>query len=542
MSNGTNKHKKINIEIPQNNDKSYLYRFFEVLPGALSWTIMLSMIPFAYFKPEAYSYFIVFYILSWVIRAFLMTMKIYLGYKLLKAIDNVGRDSGQNRSRIDRKINNVYLNLLSRNRSTIAAKDIINEDQIYHIVVIPVYNESYNVLKSTVQYLARSKYNHKDKTIIIVTYEARTGPLVEGSMKKIERNFSASFLALILNKHELLPGEVPGKGANISSCKDLILEYCDDNNINHKHVLVTTLDADNRVSPNYFIAMDRVYCSTKSPEKTSLQPVAMYTNNIWSVPALSRLQAVNNTMWSLSQAVKPRVMRNFSSHTQSLESLVSTNFWSKRTIVEDGHQYWRSLTVFAGEYRVLPVYTTMGQDAVETDLYFDIFKAQFAQLRRWSYGVSDIPYVLTRTIPSVAQNNPARLPRTMALLLRLFDTHINWATNSFMILLAPMLPAMMNVSIRYDSLSNRLPFIISNIQSLALLSLALIIVFNFIILPRNPEGVSAGFSKRLFILLQWSISPIVGIIYGSGASLYSQTRLMLGMYYEKFEVTNKRSN
>lgn len=529
------------IEIPYNANKTLFYRFFEVLPGLLSWVIMLSMIPFAYFMPELYSYFIVFYILSWVIRAFIMTIKTYISYKIIKAVDGVGGGSSYIRSKIDIKINNTYLSILEKNRSTIHDDDLIDESKIKHIVVVPVYNESYSVVKNTIKYITKSNYNNKAKTVVIITYEARTGAAVENAMKKIENEFADHFLAFMLNKHELVSGEVPGKGANISSCRDLIIHFCKTNNINYKCVLVTTLDADNRVSINYFMAMERVYCSTRFPERTSLQPIAMYTNNIWRVPAVSRMQAVNNTIWSLAQSVKPRVMRNFSSHAQSLESLVHTNFWSKRTIVEDGHQYWRSLAAFKGAYRVVPVYTTIGQDAVETDRYIDIFKAQFAQLRRWSYGASDIPYVLTRVIPTVARNNPGKLPRTIALSLRLLDTHINWATNSFMILLAPMLPTLMNISGRYDALSNRLPFIISNIQSFALISLASIIIFNFMILPRNTDNVQGGIGRKLMILLQWAASPLVGIVYGSGASLYSQTRLMFGMYDEKFEVTNKRA-
>jgi hypothetical protein len=110
-----------------------------------------------------------------------------------------------------------------------------------------------------------------------------------------------------------------------------------------------------------------------------------------------------------------------------------------------------------------------------------------------------------------------------------------------MIVLAPMLPTLMNISGRYDALSNRLPFIISNIQSFALISLASIIIFNFMILPRNTDNVQGGIGRKLMILLQWAASPLVGIVYGSGASLYSQTRLMFGMYDEKFEVTNKRA-
>jgi hypothetical protein len=537
---GTPKNNYKEIEIPLKSEKTRAYRFFEMVPGIISWVIILAMIPFSYFRPDIYSYFIVFYILSWVIRSFLMTIKTYIGYKIIKSVDEGGVNKSYKASKSDLKIKQAYFNLLDKNKSAIRESEIINSEDIRHIVVVPVYNESYEMVKKTLDFIVDSKYDINSKVLLVLTYEARTGESVEGDMVKLKKEFEAKFMAFILNKHELKEDEVPGKGANISSCDRIIINYCKSSNIKYKNVLVTTLDADNRVSDNYFSTLDRVYCSTKNPMQTSLQPVAIYTNNIWRVPAIARMQAINNTIWSVAQSIKPRVMRNFSSHAQSLDSLVATNFWSKRTIVEDGHQYWRSLAAFEGDYRVVPFYSSIGQDAVETDRYGDIFKAQFTQLRRWSYGASDIPYVLTVVLPLVYKNNPRKIMRTLGLTLRLFDTHINWATNSFIILLAPMLPVLMRFSGRYDALSSRLPAIISNIQSFALISLAFIVVFNFIILPKDANPKSSR-SKKFLILLQWAASPLVGIIYGSGASLYSQTRLMLGKYYEAFDVTDKKA-
>lgn len=41
------------------------------------------------------------------------------------------------------------------------------------------------------------------------------------------------------------------------------------------------------------------------------------------------------------------------------------------------------------------------------------------------------------------------------------------------------------------------------------------------------------------MVLQWGLLPITTIIYSSFAALYSQTRLMLGWYMDKFDVTEK---
>src|SRR5665647_282241 len=88
------------------------------------------------------------------------------------------------------------------------------------------------------------------------------------------------------------------------------------------------------------------------------------------------------------------MLRNFSAHAQNMAALIDMNFWSVRTIVEDGHQFWRSYFRFDGNYRVYPLHIPIGQDAVLTESYIKTLKAQFIQLRRWTYGASDIAYVV----------------------------------------------------------------------------------------------------------------------------------------------------
>ena len=45
--------------------------------------------------------------------------------------------------------------------------------------------------------------------------------------------------------------------------------------------------------------------------------------------------------------------------------------------------------------------------------------------------------------------------------------------------------------------------------------------------------------RNLLMILQWVLMPITSILYQSLAAFYSQTRLMLGLYMEKFDVTKK---
>jgi hypothetical protein len=96
----------------------------------------------------------------------------------------------------------------------------------------------------------------------------------------------------------------------------------------------------------------------------SYQPLPIYTNNIWDAPAPMRVIATGNSFWNIVLGLRPHMLRNFSSHAQSMAALIDTDFWSVRTIVEDGHQFWRTYFRFDGRHEVYPIFTPIFQDAV----------------------------------------------------------------------------------------------------------------------------------------------------------------------------------
>jgi hypothetical protein len=107
------------------------------------------------------------------------------------------------------------------------------------------------------------------------------------------------------------------------------------------------------------------YAVTPNRERLSYQPVALYFGNIWDAPAPMRVLATGNSFWTIIGSMRPHALRNFAAHSQPLSALVSMDFWSKRSIVEDGHQYWRSYFYFKGDYSVMPIHVPVYQDAVD---------------------------------------------------------------------------------------------------------------------------------------------------------------------------------
>ena len=56
-------------------------------------------------------------------------------------------------------------------------------------------------------------------------------------------------------------------------------------------------------------------------------------------------------------------------------------------------------------------------------------------------------------------------------------------------------------------------------------------------LPERPKRYRK--SKRISMVLQWVLAPVIALVYSSAAAYYSQTRLLIGKYMENFDVTKK---
>jgi hypothetical protein len=247
-----------------------------------------------------------------------------------------------------------------------------------------------------------------------------------------------------------------------------------------------------------------------------------------------RVVATGNSFWNIISSMRPHTLRNFASHSQPMDALVEMNFWSTRTIVEDGHQYWRSYFYFGGNYSVTPIYVPIYQDAVLSDTYIKTLKAQFIQLRRWAYGASDVPYVAMRVLPR-GRNVP--FWGGVGRLLRLIDGHLTLASMSLLVAFGGWVPLLINSEAAHSVAAHQLPETVSALQRVAMIGLAVTIFLAFKMLPPRPARYKRH--RTVFMLLQWFLMPVTAIVYSTASALYSQTRLLLGKYLDKFDVTEK---
>lgn len=242
--------------------------------------------------------------------------------------------------------------------------------------------------------------------------------------------------------------------------------------------------------------------------------------------------ATSNSFWILMEMMRPHRLRNFAAHAQPMEALIDTDFWSVTTIVEDGHQYWRTYFRYNGMHDVVPIFTQVYQDAVLADTYAKTFKVQFLQLRRWAWGVTDIAYAVRHAVANKRIPWSKKFPQ----LFRLVESHYSWATAPLVLMFVAWMPLYLNRTFSYQALAHNLPIITSRILLLASVTMLLTISISLISLPKRPKRY--GKIRMIMMLAQWVILPVTSIGFSAFAAINAQTRLMFARYLE-FYVTDK---
>ena len=523
-----------NIEIPHKEERSRRYRFFEMLPGLLSWSLLALPVVLSFINATVAAFFILAYLITYFVRAVGVSIRALQGHKLVNnAMKMPWRTMVDEIQKLDAPDDGVtrpkwHYENIARLRSK---KPIVKPDEVLHVAMIATYNESREVLEPTVQSVIASDYDTK-KIMLVIAYEERGGPQTKQLVHDLITEYGDRFYdAMAIEHPKDIPGELIGKGGNITYAARQLQKLLKKKRIDPLRVPVTTLDADNRPHPGFFAALTYLYCVAPDPVHVSFQPVAMYTNNIWDAPAPMRVIATGNTYWHTLMVLRPHILRNFSAHAQSMKALIDTDFWSVRTIVEDGHQFWRTYFRYDGNHKVYPIYVPIYQDAVLAETYWKTVKAQFIQLRRWTWGASDIAYFIDK-----AFFNKNKIPRIdkWFKIGRLTEGHVTWAAGPIFIAFAAFMPVLFNPE---NYAANELPIVVSYIQRIAMVGLIASIYVLFKTLPPRPTRYKRH--RSIFMILQWLYMPVTALGFNALAALNSQTRLIFGKYLDKFDITVK---
>lgn len=535
----------IDLELPLGK-RTPLYRFFEIVPAVLSYGMILLLVILSVWYPLAAAVYLLLLIITIFVKSIGIGYHTIRGHNHLmkaqrvdwrrrlldlenpqKAYERVARENSKG---FGFAIHKENLRLMAAEEPGQRPKP----SDIYHAVIIAAYNEAYDVIQPTIESVKATSFDNK-RMIIYLAYEERGGDEIEKTAMRLKDEYSDTFFAFEIVQHpHNLPDELVGKGPNITFAAKELQKWCDRKDLRYSDVIITTLDSDNRPHAGYFDYVAYEYIAQDDRKHLSYQPVALYFGNIWDAPAPMRVIATGNSFWTIISSMRPHTLRNFAAHSQPMDALVEMDFWSKRSIVEDGHQYWRSYFYFGGNYSVMPIHVPIYQDAVMADTLKKTLITQFKQLRRWGYGVSDIPYVATRLF-SRRRNVP--FWEGFARFARLVDSHITLATMAILVTFGGWVPLILNPEASRSIAAHSLPVVVSHIQQVAMVGLFITILLMLKMLPPRPARYKRH--RTIGMVLQWLLMPVTSVCYSSIASFNAQTHLMLGKYLDKFDVTDK---
>ncbi len=484
------------------------YRYLEILPGALVWITFFAAIFLSFMKPLWVVYFILAFDIYWLVRVAHFVFYLCVSWR-----------------RYRRALVADWAALLRREKGW---------SEIIHIVFLPTYKESYEVVRETMRCLAAAHYP-LDKIIIVLAGEERDLENFRHVEANIKEEFSSKFMRFITTIHPVgLPDEIPGKGSNLNYAGHEVERIISDLGMPEEKIIVSTFDVDSIVHPDYFSALTVAYLQSPNPTRNSYQPLAFYNNNIWDSPSIVRIAAFGTSFWLMSELMRPERLVTFSSHSMSWKALHEVGFWQKDIVSEDSRIFLQCFMHYDGDYRTTPIYLPVSMDTVATSRgYLESLKNLYKQHRRWAWGIENFPYLVWNFLkrPKISFWKKVKYSWYD------IEGRYTWATAAIFITILGRLPFFVaRGEAREFSLFQNAPFVLGWIMSAAMIGIFVSAALMPTILISRPKKRSPWFWAVMF--LQWALLPVTLLVFGSLPAIDAQTRLMLGKYLG-FNVSEK---
>ncbi|MEY2641031.1 MAG: hypothetical protein RL150_424 [Candidatus Parcubacteria bacterium] len=486
-----------------------LFRMLEILPGALAWGTILLIIVLSFIKPVWAAFFVIAFDLYWLLKTVHLSL--------------------HHRHNWKRLLHNIKVDWA-------AQLEGIEYSHLYHMIILPFYKEGRDVVEESIVSLLKTKYD-ASKIIMVLAGEERAGDEPYQLALEMQRLYKDKFGHFIVTRHPAdVPGEMPGKGSNISyAAEQARIKVLDAYNLPYENVLVSAFDIDTVAWEQYLLCLTWHFLTTEDRYRASYQPVPLYNNNIWEAPAVSRVAAMSSTFWQMIQQERPEKLTTFSSHSVPFVVLHKIGYWQKNMVSEDSRIFWNLFFAHDGNYRVVPISYPVSMDANLAPSFWQTMINIYKQHRRWSWGVENIPYMLFNFI----KHKGIPLKKKIKHAFIQIEGFWSLATNPLVILLLGWFPILLGgAAFRDTVLSYNLPIVTRNLMIAAMAGLVLSAVIAFTLIPAMPQHYKRKPLRWIIMGLQWLLIPFTIIIFGAIPGLDAQTRLMVGKYMG-FWVTPK---
>ena len=481
-------------------------RGLEILPGVVSWNMILFPIWGVFVFPQVVAYYVLFFIVMWFYKSVNMSIAGYLSYLKIQAAQQLD-----------------WMQEVS---------EFPDWHQVHHIVIIPTYKEPLKTLRRTLLALANQTFPAR-RIAAVVAFEARESIESRREKQRVLKQEFGHRLTLLFTVHRLKPDEIIGKSSNerhaaIQAKRALIdrrgwpLEY----------TTITSCDADHVYHPQHFAYLAFKFLDSPQRYLRFWQPAVMFYNNFWNLPLLSRVSNTFSTMWNTALLSRPDRLLSCQNYSSSLKLIHQIDYWDPDVVPEDYRIFFKAYYATGGQVEVEPIFLPLYADAAESHNAWQTLYNQYQQLKRWAWGVSDDPYI----IKNFLLNPKVRFADKLVRVLRIIEDHFLWPVNWFVVTVGVMLPSWINPDFARTSIGYLLPQVSSFIMSLAVLCLLVILYIDWRQKPPPPSHFHRW--RRWLLPFDFVFMPLAGFVFTALPGLDAHTRLMLGKYLE-YRVTEK---
>jgi len=481
-------------------------RLLEIIPGLVSWNAILFLVWGGYFFPVFTAYFILAFDVFWVWKGFSLTLAAVISHLRIKASEK--------------------LDWMKE------VKGFGDWQMVRHIVLIMVANEPVDTYRRTLEALSKQSFPLKQIGVVMATEERCAQGTIEA--ENLRKTLGKKFGAYLVTVHPAnIPGEVKGKSANESwAAKKAKVELVDKLGWDIKYTTITSNDADAILHSQYFAYLTFKFLDDPNRYERFWQPAIVFYNNIWRIPAATRIINVFSNVWQIGLLVRKDRLINFSNYSASLKMIDEIGYWDTDVIPEDYRIFFKAFFKLGGRVEVEPIFLPSSADAAQSTSTWKTLVNEYEQKKRWAWGVSDLPLF---TEMYFKQPQVSFVNKTIRM-ARVITDHILWPVNWFIITVGVSVVTLVNPMFKRTSLGFTLPRISSGILTITLIFLIIIIYIEFRHRPKRPKDIPRW--RVLLTPLEFILMPISGFFFNALPGLDAHTRLMLGKYIE-YRVTEK---
>ncbi|MCK4817256.1 hypothetical protein KA005_15910, partial [bacterium] len=327
-------------------------RALELLPGLVSWNLILFPYWGIFVIPETVAYFVLGFNIYWFYQSFQIALSASISHLRIQA--SIAYDWVKD------------------------LKTFGDWNKAHHVIIVPTYKEPLKILDRTMKALSAQTMPKDQMTIVLATEKKEEKGEREKKVKVLKEKYKKTFANFFVTVHELVPGEVAGKASNERHAAVWVKrELVDKRKMDIRYLIITSCDADTKFHPRYFACLAYQFLDNPNRYKRFWQAPIMYYNNIWELPAITRVPNTLGSIWNMSQIPRKDRLINMSAYSLSFKLLDEVGYWDADKIPEDWGLFFKAYYKKRGGLEVEAIYLPVHVDAAQSSSFWKTLVNQY---------------------------------------------------------------------------------------------------------------------------------------------------------------------